>query len=81
MPPLPCRLFDRSALYLVPVSVLAVVWNIPKFWEMKTCYIPSDKVRLMSGHRIYRVSHNIGSTLFFRHLNRFWSTYRGTSDL
>ena len=30
---------------------------------------------------IYRVSHNIGSTLFFCHFLGFWSTYRGTSDL
>ena len=34
------RLFDESLLFILPVTLLTVAWNIPKFFEFKTCYIP-----------------------------------------
>ena len=36
------RLFDKSLVYLLPVTLLTVCWNIPKFFELYTCYLPSN---------------------------------------
>jgi len=32
------RLNRSSAIYTIPVIVIAVVWNIPRFGELSTCY-------------------------------------------
>ena len=34
------RMFDKSVLFIFPVCLLTVTWNIPKFFEFKTCYLP-----------------------------------------
>ena len=43
------RMFDKSALFIFPVCLLAVAWNIPKFFELKTCYLPLNDSSLESG--------------------------------
>ena len=34
------RMFDKSVIFIFPVCLLTVTWNIPKFFEFKTCYLP-----------------------------------------
>ena len=31
---------DKSTFYLLPVLFLTICWNIPKFFELQTCYLP-----------------------------------------
>ena len=35
-------MFDKSLMCLLPVTILTVCWNIPKFFELYTCYLPEN---------------------------------------
>jgi len=39
------RLNRSSAVYTIPVIVIAVVWNIPRFGELSTCYADSNNTQ------------------------------------
>jgi len=39
------RLNRSSAVYTIPVIVIAMVWNIPRFGELNTCYEEADNTQ------------------------------------
>ena len=66
-------IFLENTLSLLHMIGYFVILYLRKY-VVKNCSIFRENI-------LYRVSHNIGPTLFFCHFLEFWGTYRGTFDL
>ena len=67
-------MFDKSVLFIFPVCLLTVTWNIPKFFELKTCYLP-----LKVGWRAGRV--NMYNKFFLFKRNSRQTNHLGKSQV
>ena len=56
------RLFDKSSVFILPVTLFSICWNIPKFFELKTCYFPIDYENNETNTQIRNISKQDGQS-------------------